>query len=297
MSHSVTSQTQTISIEYKRNDDHSVEFYYNKSVPGSYYLSLEFNQLENSGYSGISRVVSNSKGYLFRLTPINPEKGIGFSYGYYYFRGNPEPKVDSLFTYCLPFKKNKGVDINESSNIGNTYLGFEKPSKWKSYIVFRKSPDTVCAMRKGVVVDLVNDFKTDKSLKYDFKSDMNSILIEHDDGTFASYRGFKQNSFLVTLGQTVYPQTELGTLDMLGEDDYRLYFNIHYTQLKREIEDHLENKKSYSEYLTPYFITTNGKTKLKQHEHYIVDCNETIFLKEFSKREKKKYRKNPELYK
>ena len=41
-------QTKTIEIEYQRNKDHSVDFFYKKSEPGSYLLSLKFKNVKNN---------------------------------------------------------------------------------------------------------------------------------------------------------------------------------------------------------------------------------------------------------
>ena len=101
------------------------------------------------------------------------------------------------------------------------------------------------ALEKGIVVEITNEFKTDPSLKYEFTSKMNRVLIEHSDGTYASYTGFKKDLIFVKLGQTVYPQTPLGTLDQFNNSSYRLYFNIHYLVTKNmdsKTEGFLKNK-------------------------------------------------------
>ncbi|NMH86229.1 hypothetical protein [Flavivirga algicola] len=297
ISHNLTSQNKNITINIKRNSDNSVDFYYEKKLPGSFYISIEFTSLSNTYNKKYHTVVKNNSGRLFKLKPINKEQPINFSYKYSYIQGTPNPKVDKLFAYTLPFKKEKGITILESTNLNEVYFGSEKPSNWKSYVIDRTYADTVCSMRKGLVVKIVNEFNTDTLTQYSYKSKMNSILIEHSDGTFASYKGFKKNSFLVKLGQTVYPQSQLGILDAFNDSTYRLYFHIYYLinndlNLKGKVS--LKEQKSNNGFLTPYFYTTNGSEQLKHKNDYIIDFNEATFFQEFTKREKKKYLKNPE---
>lgn len=48
--------------------------------------------------------------------------------------------------------------------------------------------------------------------------------MEHEDGTIAIYNGFKKNLIFVKLGQTVYPQTELGVIEEFNPGVYRADF-------------------------------------------------------------------------
>ena len=101
------------------------------------------------------------------------------------------------------------------------------------------------------------------------------------------------------LGQTVYPQTKLGKLDVWNPGKYRLSYSISYlidANLKNQKKQNLKNSKSRSAFLTPYFITENGFEKVKPKQKYTVTTNETTLFEEFTKKEKKKYKKNPELF-
>ncbi len=67
-------QTKNIEISYKRNDDKTVDISYTKKLPGSYYLFLEFPQLENCYQSNLKEVIKSSSGTLLTLRPINNTK-------------------------------------------------------------------------------------------------------------------------------------------------------------------------------------------------------------------------------
>ena len=191
-------QSDNIKITYKRNSNKSVDFYYTKKLPGSFYLSVRFTKLENSNSFDYSDVIKAKSGYLFTLRPIDNRKSIRFSYKRSWLRGVPNPKTDSLFTYGLPFKEGVKVLVRENKNVGEKYFGSEKPSKWKSYAAYVKTTDTVCSMRKGIVVGITNKYENDTISKKKFTTKRNSVRIEHQDGTIASYYGFKKNSFLVS---------------------------------------------------------------------------------------------------
>ncbi len=293
------SQNSPIEISYKRNDDRSIDFSYEKSVPGSYTVKVMFSDLENSNGSDYEGVIKASSGRLFSLRPNDDSRSISFSYSTSVRMGIVNPKIDSLLQYSLPFLKGKKLKIVEASNLGERFFGSERPKKWKSYIINRKRPDTVCSMRKGIVIRISNEHKTDTLQKKSFTSKTNSILIEHPDGTYASYSGFKHDSIFVELGQTVYPQTKLGVLDAFNVDNYRLYFSVYYLaddDLKKYRNLNLKTQKTPHVYLTPYFITDQGVEKLKPKTKYTVAFGEETLLREFTRREKKKYKKNPELF-
>jgi len=260
---------------------------------------LVFPKLENAYSTEVFRVIQSSSGYLAKLKAINSENDIDFSYNYTYNRGIPNPKIDSLFLYTLPFKKGKKLMITEAYNVGERHFGSERPSKWKYYIIYTNSADSIYCMRKGLVVEIKDIYESDTLLQKNYTSYRNSILIEHADGSYAEYRGFKKNSILVELGQTVYPQTQLGIVDKFNKEDYRLDFSVYYLiddKLERKENQTLKDIKCRYEYLSPYFITKNGVCKIEHRKEYTVEFNETILLEELTKKEKKKYKNNPELF-
>jgi len=281
---SLYAQNDNIKISYKINKDNSVDISYKKRLPGSYYIKLKFTKLTNSYPSDFEGVIKKSSGNLVKLRPVNKEKSIGFSYRTTSRIGVPNPKVDSLITYSLPFKKGKKITIFEAFNVNERYLKEDNPSNWKSYVVKSKTPDTLYSMRKGIVIELTNEFVTDTIVDKSFTSKRNSVIVEHEDGTYTSYKGLKKNSMFVKLGQTVYPQTKLGVMDILNKDGYRCSFTVYYVKDSEAFE---------YEYITPNFLTEKGVDKLISEKEYKVIFNEELLLQEFTRREKKKYKKEP----
>ncbi|OOG69257.1 hypothetical protein B0E44_12100 [Flavobacterium sp. A45] len=288
-------QVQNITITSNANPDQSVDFYYEKKQPGSYYLSLEFSNISNCNIQNYKTIVSNYSGRLLKLTPIDKNQGINYSFQYYYIIGKPNPKIDTEFQYILPFKNGKKIRINEATNLGEIYFGSEKPKNWKNYIVNSESPDTLYSMRKGVVVQLVNQYDASSSSELHYTSNRNSITIEHADGTFAIYEGLKKNSILVKLGQTVYPQTQLGIMEVFNTNNYRASFSIYFLydkDFKFKQNQTLKNYKSEYEYITPNFVTQEGILKVESGKEYTSIYNEAALFQELTNSEKKKYLKN-----
>lgn len=295
----IYAQKKNIEITYEIKSDKSIDFYYKKNVPGSYYVTLEFDELTNCNNSNThKKVIKYSSGFLFTLKPSNKNKGISFSYKIKYIIGNPDPKIDNEIIYALPFKTGKTVKILEASNVGEKYFGSKKPIDWKSFIVYSNEPDTIYSMRKGVVIKVIDKYINDDKLNKTFTSERNRILIEHIDGSYASYKGFDKNQIFVKLGQKVYPHTVLGKLEKFNKTNYRLDFNtFHYLEnLLDDKKSTLKNRNHKTKYLNPNFFTDNINKKIESRESYNVSFNEEIKLQEFSRREKKKYKKKPNAF-
>jgi hypothetical protein len=143
-------------------------------------------------------------------------------------------------------------------------------------------------MRKGIVVDIKNEFQNDTLLMKINTSNTNSILIEHEDGTYAIYKGFKRDSFKVRLGDIVYPQTMLGTLNWFNNESYILGFSIYYFDknlMFTTSSSTLKKLKAPYIYITPLFYTKEGLIKIVPQSSFTADSNETIVMKEMSKKE------------
>ena len=298
VSFSTNSQAQdrVIEITTVKNENNTVDFFYKKNKPGSYTLKLEFNMLSNTNNSAeFEEVLENSSGKLFTLRPTNPAAGIGFGFKYISTMGNSRVRVDSLFHYILPFKKGEKVMVYESSNLNEKYFGSEKIESWRSYSTTSKTMDSIFAMRKGIVVAIKNEFENDTITKMIYTSKTNTIQIEHEDGTYALYKGFKKNSFKVKLGEVVYPNTLLGTLDKFNNQNYILHFTIYY--LNKDLsfnttKQTLKTAKSPFGYLKPYFYTQEGLIQIVPRNTYTVDFSEDHLTKEMSKKEIKQRLKN-----
>lgn len=297
MSYTVKSQNKEAAIVVKavRNTDNSVDFTYEKNKPGTYKITIKFNSLANTFANDYEGMVKYDSGNLLTLRPDKSDTAITYGYSVSYVIGNWEPKVDSLFHYVLPFKKGKNYPISESSNLNEKYFGSKTINTWKAYFVSSKTADTICAMRKGIVVELKNEYVTDTLVTgYIYSSKRNSVKIEHEDGTYASYFGLKMNSFMVKLGETVFPATPLAVLDKFNNKTFNLHFYISYVGNKDYVYDpeaKLKTAQTPYDYVTPYFYTAEGIVQIVPKSKYTADYNPEIITKEMNKKELKLFLK------
>lgn len=282
---------QSVKLSSKRNKDNSVEINYEKDLFGSFYVITKFNKLTNSLDGEIAKVVKGKRGRLACLKPMDSQKGINYSYTYRSIRGNPNARIDKDFTYILPFEKNTEVYVKRLNNLG-THFNEKEPKNWTAYQFYSKGEIPVVAARKGLVVRIVDGIKSDTTQSYSFKSSKNEILIEHKDGTFARYNALKAGSICVCEGQTVNPGDKIGLTGRYDKKNkYQVRFMIYYLDKKLLFNMSEMKHKSLNSYLKPLFLTSKGIVFLEMKQKYTARCTDDLIMKEFSRREKKKYLK------
>lgn len=284
-------QSKEVDIRYVVNSDNSVDFFYDKDHPGSYTVSVDFSNLTNASYSDFPRVIKGASGKLFTLKPLNIDRGIGFSYNYTYIRGKLNPKVDNSFTYLLPFGKGTKTFVQELRNLNQVLFGRKLPTEWKAYQFTTSDTDTVRAIRKGLVIEVVDEYELDTISSYTSKK--NIISIEHPDGTIAEYRGFLKSEILVKPGDTVYPHTRLGLIGKPTDShDNKLNLMIFFLtddDIHGRARSNVYNYESMYQFITPDFYSSKGKIKLSNNNSYTVDVKTDMVTAEMTKKEIKKF--------
>jgi hypothetical protein len=285
------SQRDIIEIEYKANQDNSVNFNYKKKSPGNYFVMLKFSNLNNTRARYFNKVIKSNLGSLLKLKPINPDESIGFQYSYTYFKGDLNSKIEYDFPYVLPFDKGTELSVQELFSIENVYLRQELPGGWKAYSFSFKETKIVRAIRKGVVIKVINKYSPNLENIYSFYGEQNEIMIEHNDGSVAVYKGF-DNNINVRLGELIYPQSKLGELAQYDKRGlYRLYLNLYsYKTKKGKTLFNIKNSDIEIVYITPKFFINENIEVLKNMQSYIVNFTDKVLFKEMRKREIKKYK-------
>lgn len=281
-------QDAKLTVSSKGNADRSVTLTAEKSSEGTFTLVLNFKELTNtSAFSNSIFKIKSSNDNFLTLTPSNKNQTIGLSYTYSYIRGELNPKFNPLFVYALPYSRGKKTRAAESSFVNAKYFGATTPEDWKVYHFYSENADTVTAVRKGTVVEVIDLYNEDsKDMRY--TSRINSIVVEHADGTLATYRGFQKGIF-VKEGQVVFPGTALG-MNSMTNDRYGISLMITYLKsadLTNANRNFKESKSLYG-FVNPYFCTTaNANGKLTNQQYYIAALPTEIIQKEMTKRELK----------
>jgi len=286
----------TLTITSERNDDRSVTFFYEKSDPGDLVVYLQFTDMQNSHGSNVFKTISGSSGVFHTLHPINPDKSIRYSYKYRYTRGKIDAKPDKEFVYTLPFKKGVKARVRKLSNINERYLNRKVNDSWKAYQFLFKKADTVCAIRKGIVVK-IKDGNSDYKKGTSYSSRNNSILIQHEDGSYALYGVLQKGSMMVNIGDKVYPQTPIaiaGNYDNEEKKEVRLLVSYvpDPSYLKKNNKKETQKNIIKKIYIDPVFYFEEGPRRLEAKMSYVSSCSKEIIEKEMKKRERKKYYKN-----
>lgn len=283
-----------ISVELKRNEDRSVELSYRKQIPGSYVLELSCSRVDNCSDPSQLYSIQNFGGVLARLRPEDPQQPINLSYSYRYVRGVLRPSIDSTFCYLLPFSKSVRCEVRELSHLGSTYFGQEEPINWKAFEFICQAGDTVCAIRKGLVVEVKQDYLPDTTMHYRYTSHKNCVVVEHEDGSFARYEGFADGGVFPEPGDVVLPNQLIGTLMPYDKSGvYQLRLSIHFLvdfNFQTKENERLNEKKSRYQYINPVFETDRGLVQLEPFQHYQVVVNEHRVVAELSKKELKKWK-------
>lgn len=288
---SLSAQERAFKLEAKVNSNRSVDFNFEKLDPGTHTVVVNFKTLSNSYNPGAFFTANDYSGRLFTLTPSNKDQGIGFSYSFSYIRGKLKPKYDANFIYLLPYKTGVKVQVAEASFLGATYFGDTTPDDWKSLRFYTTAQDTVTAIRKGVVVDIKDLHETLDESGVAFTSKTNELIIEHPDGTLATYRGFKKGSFVVKLGQTVFPSTPLG-LNSKYDKNGKYNVSIMITYLKSsDLADRatsLSKSNSFYGFVNPHFMTADSADQqLISQTVHVATAVPQVVQKEMSKKELK----------
>lgn len=125
-------------------------------------------------------------------------KEYGFSRGMLYGKSSIQ-RYDTLYNYGLPFLKNKRYKVMQGQNTNFTHKG---PFSKYAIDFDMKVGQTICAIREGIVVKVIDKFKKGgKGKKY--RDLANLIVIYHKDDTFSQYVHLKHKGTLVKVGDTV----------------------------------------------------------------------------------------------
>ncbi|MFA4871060.1 MAG: hypothetical protein WC623_22870 [Pedobacter sp.] len=289
---SVNAQESPVKITSKVNNDKSVDISFEKDEPGTLTVLIKFRELTNTDASNDQELtIKGYSGNILSLKPKNEGQGIGYSYTSRYIRGKLDPKYNADFIYALPYKAGTKVMVSESGFVGAKYFGNATPADWKAYRFYSKTQDTVTAVRKGIVVEIRDSHDTDKVADVAYSSKSNDLMIEHADGTLATYKGFKKGSFAVQKGQTVFPGSVLG-LNSKGTTKSGFGISLMLTYLKStEIDPSrtLQNSKSLYGFITPRFATVEDPNViLESRKEYGVLLPAEVLKKELTKKEMKK---------
>lgn len=277
-----------IKISVNRNADKSIDFNYTKSDLATYFVQVTLHNLRGANSNDVQYGIANaSSGRLFTIIPSRSENGILYNgYNTKIVKGNPNLKIDHDYIYCLPYETGTEIIVNKLNNLRKELFDEEDPDNFISHAIRTQHEVNVLAIRKGKVVKIEDKYELNPDTSYKYKSSTNNLTIEHPDGSFALYKGFKKGSFKVKEGDIVYPQTILGRNEKYNTEDKSHHLSLTIYHVKKSPFDY-EPKDRYT-YINPKFYINEESTTVELKKRFTVpEYPQHLKTKEYSKKELK----------
>lgn len=203
----------------------------NEYCPVSIQINFELNNLKSTkGNNKIYVLPAKTERIeITRLEVINKGKygfnsSTKFNYGDHYLKD-----YDDEYIYYLPYSEGEAYRVMQGyngnfSHNGQNALDFDMPLG-----------TSVISSRDGVVIKVV-DINDKGCPEEECKKYNNSIIIYHNDGTFAEYAHIKQNGAKVKVGERINKGQVLAESGNVGwSSDPHLHFEVYIQRLgKRE---------------------------------------------------------------
>lgn len=253
---------------------------------GTYSIFLDISRADNYG-GPVKRVVAvEGTNEVLRLKRENPAKNGWVTYRYWYTEGIADGRRDTNFVYRLPYSIHKNTvkvlytyEVREKLGLGRT-----SPFPFIAMFFRTEERDTIYAARKGRVIRIEDEFDTSNTPELSFSTQVNRMVVLHDDGTVANYSGIERGGFLVREGDMVYPDMPVAIAGSFDGYRYGFYFNVGYPVLTG-----VDDRPWARRYYKPIFATSEGEKRLENNTVYIAKVDDGLITREMKGREKKKY--------
>lgn len=266
-------------------EDNSVVFQiFNKEYPGTQTVLLSLSNLKNcSELPGMTfhKVCRNGE-TIFRLRQVDTMRAISYVYSYVVVNGAMNPKVDNDFVYRIPCPAGKLVRVHSNRGFGET-----EPN---GYCFEMEHGDTVYAARRGVVTQVELGILPGGLV---FSQSDSRVVVEHPDGTMASYACFAPGQILTREGDLVFPDTPLG---LAGKGDDSSNSGLIYLQVFRFVSNqYVRDEMNFSpdtQPILPLFAANDDVLRLESGDVYHPEADEGLISREMTKKEHKRWRSN-----
>jgi len=164
---------------------------------------VEAENLELPGSREIQRVLSpRATAALMRARRVDPKRGLRYRWEYRTWVGDPESRHRASTVYAIPFGGSESHRLGQGPDGAFSHRGV--------YAYDFQVPEgtPVLAARAGIV-SFVRDGSERGGPDRRLLDEANSVVVFHDDGTFAAYTHLRSN-VVVRVGQSVHVGELLG---------------------------------------------------------------------------------------
>lgn len=239
----------------KREFDDRIEIYATNKNPIPVSVAFDFKtvglvvETVNTQYHII---YSNRPAVLVATLTKKPNQSWSYKYNMQVYLGNLYSSGhDTSYIYTLPFEKGEAYHLSQGYN--GTF------SHHNEHAIDFVMPEgtRVSAMREGVVAEVIEHNKTGCPHQSCLRM-ANSVLIYHEDGTFARYSHLKFKGAKVAVGDEV----EVGDIiGLSGNTGWSSEPHLHFT-----IFEIAEGNITYS--IPTKFFTQDGEAYLEENRSY-----------------------------
>lgn len=196
----------------------------------SFSLTLENMRVEGADPEAESFVVRGGESRrLFSLRPVDPSRPDRYRYRWHWRHGDATARPDDAWVYRLPYEP------GESFRVLQGYGGnFSHSGEETNALDFDMPEGTrIVAARDGLVI-AVRDCNSEGAATAEYKGRDNFVLVQHSDGTIASYRHLRHGGAAVRAGQRVEAGALLG---LSGNTGFSSRPHLHF-MVERALDGH-----------------------------------------------------------
>lgn len=269
-----------------------VSFYLEgKTYPGTLTVYVMLKDVYNCEFSpGETKyeVRTNGSYHLLTLRADDESYGVGYSYSWRCVYGRMDPPVDTAFVYRMPCTAGKPVRVIGTEHVLDKYCKSHEQRQQLGYAFPLEKGDTVYAMRRGVVTQVVRpEQRPSGTPAVSFTTRSVRIFVEQPDGSDACYTCFDPDHVLVCEGEEVLPGMPLGLAGTYDGEHYKVSVQVSW----RVSEQNGEGKLSVgTRHCLFRFATAEGVVVPESGKVYTPVMTDSLLTCEMSKKELKRWR-------
>lgn len=265
-----------------------------------YTIQIMFTKL--TGASALSQgvpyiyVSGHGSNRLLTLKRETEEVPIGFAYQTRIYKGNWKMDSDSSYVYLPPVAPGKEVYVRTLTALED-FFRKKKPTKVTGLAFRMNEGDTVYAMRGGLVCEVCQHQASDALQKEKTKiyaRTENYVVVYHKDGSFATYKLFKENGVFVKPGDKVEAGMPLGVIGA-GNYSQGSHLRVQMSGCFRDSDkEYAIEGRGYHSFVP--VLATDEKKTCKPYPGtvpvFTAQHPQSLIMKEMTRREKQQYLKN-----
>lgn len=251
-----TAQTPRVEINTATAADNRLLFTADIDGSGTFTVRMTFDRLENVAATdleaGSTVTVATRGGVFYSLLPRDAARPAEATFTADWMQGALDAQPDADFVYRLPFAAGHTA-LATTLTPAEAGMMRANVADFRMWQFALEAGDDVYAMRRGTVIRIEGFGLT--------RTGGNTIVVEHADGTQASYTMLAEGSLQVACGDTVTPDTVLARAGQLPDGSYGVRVALYrYVTNRKPLA--FPQMMATTVYMDPTFMLPLGKGQL-----------------------------------